>query len=302
MKITGRLAPFSALLVIFSGFIAVGEPIVCQNPGVDSQSETRVVISLSGKKSATVPPLAKSSLLVTDNGKRVPIDDLHSVKDEAFTFSLLVDASATISKITASQIAGAIKLFAALSQKGNRGYLILFRDGLATNDLLLDASSAEQILKHEDSRAQSTAIYDAISHAVKIQLSSPGQTRPDRRAIFLMTDGGDNASHVSLPDTIAMLQREGVTVFCIDTPTDAKEAEKARELHTLRALSHETGGEMVTLDDRGSFVSQLLDVIENQYIVSFSATPEKHQGLHSLEVKSASKDIKISAPTHFLAP
>ena len=268
----------------------------------DSQTDVHVLITISDRNGAPVAAPVTTNFLVLDNRRPTEIRDVQSLKNEPLIFSLLVDASGSMKGKSSSQIAGATKLFAALTGQNNHGYLILFRDGVVSSDQFVDPAIAEMLLRRNDGRAESTGIFDAIYHAVTKQLALPENLAHARRAIFVVSDGSDNASHISLADTLTLLQRKGITVFCIDVPTEARESEKARGLRTLRALSRETGGDVTSLDESGAFVSRLLNSVASQYVLSFPAAPENRHELHSLEVKSLLKNIKVSAPAHFLAP
>jgi VWFA-related protein len=266
-----------------------------------SQTDAHVLITISNKNGGPVSTVLTSDLLVLDNRRPIEIKDIQSLKNEPLVFSLLVDASASMKSSSALQIAGAIKIFAALSAQNNHGYLILFRNGVVTSDQFIDPAAAEALLKRGDERAGSTGLYDAINHAVTKQLALPDHSTHPRRAIFVLSDGSDNASHISLADTLTLVQREGIPVFCIDVPTEAKESEKTRGLHALRDLSRQTGGDLTTLDGSRAFISRLLNSVDCQYVLSFSTSPEGRHEIHSLEVKSLSKDLKVAAPARFLA-
>jgi Mg-chelatase subunit ChlD len=302
MRITGLGFLIDALLpIIFFGAVAQE---AAQTPSADtptaashnSQPEAQVLVTILSNGGGPLTAPAKNDFLIRDDQHSVEVYELRSVKNDPLIFSLLVDASGSVKSTKLSQIAGAITLFKALSKQGNRGYLILFRDEVATNDKLVDALTAEQILNHEDSRRGTTALYDAIVHAALKQLTLAKSYPSSRRAIFLFSDGGDNASLNSLKHTLTVLQREGIPVFPIGM---SSEKPSKQELANLLALSQNTGGDMVSLDESGGFVSRVLEYIDNQYLLSFSALPEKRKRLHSLEVKSVSKDITISAPSHY---
>jgi VWFA-related protein len=290
------------LPTIFFGTVAQGASQTpnANTPTADShnsQPEAKVLVTIVNRNGGPLPAPARSDFIVQDERHSVEVNELRSVKDEPLIFSLLVDASGSVQGARLSQIARAITLFKALSKQGNRGYLVLFRDEVATNDKLVDARTAEHILNHEDSRRGATALYDAIVHATSKQLSLAKNYPSSRRAIFLFSDGGDNTSRNSLEHTLTVCQREGIPVFPIGM--SSRKSSK-QELANLRALSKNTGGDMVSLDESGGFVARVLEYIDNQYLLSFSAFPEKREKLHSLEVKSVSKDIAISAPTHYL--
>src|ERR1700678_3129788 len=254
-----------------------------------SQTDARVLITISDKNGGPVSTPLTSDLLVLDNRRAIEIKDIQSLKNEPLIFSLLVDASASMKSSSALQIAGAIKLFAELSAQNNHGYLILFRNGVVTSDQFIDPASAEALLKRGAERADSTGLYDAINHAVTKQLALPENSTRRRRAIFVMSDGSDNASHITLGDTLTLVQREGIPVFCIDVPTEAKESEKTRGLHALRDLSRQTGGDLTTLDGSSASISRLLNSVDCQFVLNFSTAPEGRHEMHSLEVKSLSK-------------
>lgn len=151
-----------------------------QSPSTDSpaaasdnpQSEAHVLVTIVSKGGSALPaPPAKSDFLVRDDQYLIEVHDLRSVKDEPLTFSLLVDTSGSTQNTRHSQIAGAVRLFKALSKQGNRGYLILFRDEVDANDRIVDAGTAEKTLNHGDSRRGPTALLDAVLHAASNQLS-----------------------------------------------------------------------------------------------------------------------------------
>jgi VWFA-related protein len=303
MRITRRSFLDGVLLaVIFFGAViqgssqaqSAGAPTAASN---NQQLEAQVLITLVTKSGSPAPAPAKSDFLVRDDQHSVEVHELRSVKDEPLVFSMLVDASGSGQSTRRAQIAGAIELFKALSKRGNRGYLILFRDEVATNDKTIDAGTAEKILNHEDSRRGSTALYDAIVHAASKQLTLTKNYPTPRRAIFLFSDGGDNTSRDSLDPTLKVLEREGIPVFPI---VPSSKNPSRQDLANLYALSKNTGGCVAFLDEPGDFVSHVLEYVDNQYLLSFSMSPQKREKLHSLEVKSVAKEIEVSAPTHYL--
>jgi len=99
----------------------------------------------------------------------------------------------------------------------NHGYLILFKSEIATNDRFVGTLAVEEILRRfpPQSRSGGTALYDAIIHAAKEQLSSTKIPRNSRRAIFILSDGGDNTSHKSLEQTLKLVRNDAIPIFSI---------------------------------------------------------------------------------------
>jgi len=264
-----------------------------------SEREAHVLITIARKSGGPLSTPEKTDVLVSDDEHSVAVSELRSVKDEPLTFSLLVDASGSSHDTTAAQIKGAIALFRALSGGKNGGYLVLFRDEVFTNNQILNAQTAEQILTQQDSRRGSTALFDAVVHAATKQLAAVEYSPSARRAIFLLSDGGDNVSRSNLEQTLVVLQREGIQLFAVVTPSSKPDK---RSIESLRSLSEKTGGGLVSLDKAGEFVSLLLSRIDNQYVASFPVDSAKPHKLHSLKIKSIANDIELSAPARYLAP
>jgi VWFA-related protein len=304
MRTITLIALFGFLLsAIFFGVIATESAqslatTTPASPSDKSQSNAQVLVTIVGKAGSSVLKPSSGDFLVLDDNHPVEVRDVRSVKEEPLTFSLLVDASGSRQSASHSQTSGAAKLFKALSNQNSRGYLILFRVEVASDDKPIDADTAEKLLIHEDSRRGATSLFDAIVHAASNQLTLAKSHTSARRAIFVFSDGGDNTSLNSLEQTIRVLQRECIPVFPI--VMNSKNPDK-RGLTILRALARNTGGDLVAFDESGDFVSRVLGYIDSQYILSFSMFPEKYDKPHSLEIKSVSGDVEMSSPTKYVA-
>jgi VWFA-related protein len=79
-----------------------------------------------------------------------------------------------------------------------------------------------------------TALYDAVAEGLlHLEL---GQW--DKKALIIVSDGGDNASQQKFSQVLALAQRSQVVIYCIGL-VDAMEEE---DPGVLRRLSKETGG------------------------------------------------------------
>ncbi len=283
-------------------------PVKAQKPDSSSVNappiETpaaHVVITVASKLAN--PVLVKDDPLVRDNKHPVQVIGLRSLRDAPLTFSVLVDSSGSTRDTARTQIKAATELFKSVSGRGGAGYLVLFRDAVSTEDRILDAQTAERILNTPGDRAGSTAVFDAIVHAAEKQLGAANNSPSGRRAIFLFSDGADNASHNTLDRTLATLQREGIQLVPIWMHSDEfSKKERKRTVANLLALSEGTGGYIETSDRPDQIVAHLLGMLHSQYELSFLAETGKANELHSIEVKALSKDITILAPTKYPSP
>jgi VWFA-related protein len=320
MRVTRPILLVSvALAIVFFNFHEVSAPRALGFPrsfrtaadSDDSQPDVQVLITIASKRGDQVPPPATSKLSVRVDKREAEVTGLRSVKNEPLIFSLLVDGSGSLHVVRKSQTAGAIRLFKALSKQGNRGYLIVFRsqDGVDMKDHVVDAITAERVLEENTDRRGSTKLYDAIAHAVRGQLTAESNRGASRRAVFVFTDGGDNNSENTFGEALTLLQREGIPLFAISTPAKTKnqmnsyeKVEAKKSLEILGSLSRNTGGELTALDEPGDFVSEILANLDSQYVLSFRPVSAEGRGLHSLQVKSSSKDFRISAPSSYFTP
>jgi hypothetical protein len=237
----------------------------------------------------------------------VEIEEIRSLKNSRLFFSVLLDISGSSKQFADQQVAAATRLFSDLSTGDNHGYLILFKSEIATSDRSLGTPSVEEILRRfpPQSRSGGTGLYDAIIHAATEQLSSTKIPRNSRRAIFILSDGGDNTSHKSLEQTLKIVQNEGIPIFSIgfsrdkgsDSPRELK-----RDLETLKTLSDSTGGLVTFLDQPGDPVQHAAYLIDGQCLMLFKAPMLKPNKSYALKIESSLKEIHVLAPTEYFLP
>jgi Mg-chelatase subunit ChlD len=141
-----------------------------------------------------------------------------------------------------------------------------------------------------------TAVYDAIEQTCKQKLSRSGNPANARRVILLISDGEDNQSHVTHIKAEETALEEGVSVFSIVTrgPMGGP-----RGASFMKEVSQRTGG-FVTDKDLKRAVPILLAAIQAQWAVTVVPTTSPDRRLHSMHIKYAQKDVRISAPSELL--
>ncbi len=219
-------------------------------------------------------------------------------------FALLVDASNSESKQAESIREAVLQLFQGLLEQGNEGYLILFNEQVITSGKPLQLSEVGKAFESGMRQALDcvkpcggTAINDAIAFASQKLLDKHGNPEAPRRAIFLITDGEDNASKNNLSETLDIANGEGVAIFCLQTGTSEMGRIEGRyaRLH-LELASLETGGQNFRPERVEDGVALLLNAIHKQWILGVVPHQVPDQKLHSLSIKSSEKNVQISAP------
>jgi VWFA-related protein len=134
-----------------------------------------------------------------------------------------------------------------------------------------------------------TALYDAVV-ATSDELRK--HAKLEKKVIFVVTDGEDNASRESLEQAVRHLQEEnGPTVYAIGLLGEEK-ARKARR--ALEVMSEKTGGLAFlpkTLDEVDAISRTVAHDIRNQYTLGYKpTTPTSAGGYRQVKVDAKAKD------------
>jgi len=307
----------TGLMAFFGAFVAINCSAQVSLQSGDSPSQisaspttettAQVLFTLSDDAGNPAPVPTRDSLRLSIDKRPVAIEEIRSLKTSPLFFSVLLDVSGSSKKFAEQQAAAAIRLFGDLSKGENHGYLILFKSEIATNDRFLGTSAVEEILRRfpPQSRSGGTALYDAIIHADKEQLSSTKIPRNSRRAIFILSDGGDNTSHRSLEQTLKLVRNDAIPIFSIgfshdkgsDSPRELK-----RDFEILKTLSHSTGGLVTFLDEPGDPVHRAMYLIDGQCLMLFKPPTLKPNKSYALKIDSSIKEINVLAPSEYFMP
>src|SRR5262249_9351703 len=148
-------------------------------------------------------------------------------------------------------------------------------------DFTSDIKKLQAALEHVESRG-GTALYDAVVASADELLKSPLQ----RKVLFVVTDGEDDASQESLEEAVQKLQREsGPVVYAIGLLGEEKNRRARRALETM---ADRTGGIAFfppTLAEVDQISSTIARDIRNQYTISYQpSTPKNVSGFRNIHV------------------
>ena len=285
-------------LLLFSAVSSQGQTAVqgTQPPPNDKPS-VQVFLTTSDKHGSPAT-LGQSELSVFVDKQLAHINKLRSAKNDALLFAVLVDTSKSDADSADLIRKAALKIFQTLSTDGNQGYLVLFNVSVAISARPLQLSEVRSLLDGA-TFGGGTALYDAIAQACVQKLSRSGNPDTPRRAILLISDGEDNQSHITHTNAEAVVEKEGVAVFSLVTSSSLA---GLRGGQFLKEVSHGTGGQAVSVKNLADGVALLLTAIEDQWALSFVPDQFLDQKLHSLDIKSSQKDVRVSAPAHIVVP
>ena len=116
--------------------------------------------------------------------------------------------------------------------------------------------------------------------------------RLDKKVLFVVTDGEDNASSESLEQAVKQLQEEdGPSVYAIGVLGDEEHPKRARK--ALEIIAQRTGGMAFfpkTLDEVDAISKTIAHDIRNQYTIGYKPTnPKGAGGFRQIRVEAKAK-------------
>ena len=152
-----------------------------------------------------------------------------------------------------------------------------------------------------------TSLHDAIAETARRVGAREGR----RRAVIVMTDGADNASHLKPADVSGIASAIDVPVYIfgivpsIDNPSEEASTHAAGSTAfegPLADLAAWTGGHVFiasTPGQRSVAARQIIDELRHQYVIAFESGGRP--GWHPLVVRARNKDLTVRARSGYIA-
>jgi Ca-activated chloride channel family protein len=217
--------------------------------------------------------------------KRLQDLALFQREDTPVSVGLIVDHSGSM-ELKLPNVITAISAFAHSGNPEDEMFVVDFNDNVViepldgkpfTNNSVELGRAVEAVSAHGR-----TALYDAVAEGLNhLQLS-----HLQRKALIVISDGGDNASHCKRSDILALARQSQVMIYSIILED---EFTKEQDPKVLRQLSEDTGGVAFFPESQQSVVdssAQIAMDLRDQYVLGF--VPEKHASrnlFHKVQVK-----------------
>ncbi|HTS63016.1 MAG TPA: VWA domain-containing protein [Candidatus Acidoferrales bacterium] len=206
-----------------------------------------------------------------------------AMDDEPVAVGLVFDTSGSMgAKLVRSRMAAS--QFFRISNPEDEFFLVEFDDAphLRTS-LTHDTGTIENQLTFSRSHG-STALLDAIYLALHEMKNS----KKNKKALLLITDGGDNHSRYSEREVTNLVRESDVLIYSIGVFGGGNSPEEAGGPGLLRHISEQTGGRLFE-----AVASELPDVakkigieLRNRYILAYSPKNQQRDGkYHRILVK-----------------
>lgn len=268
--------------------------------------ETALVVlpvRVTGENGDFVSGLSQDQFRVYEDGRLQPVT-LFRQEDTPVTVGLVVDHSRSMGP-KLGDVAAAVSAFAKSSNPEDEMFVVDFSDKVSVE---LPGGKPFTSSPEELARAVSavsargmTALYDAIAEGLNhVQLG-----RSEKKALLIVSDGGDNASGRKYADILELARRSQAVIYAIVLVGGQEEENPG----ILRRLCKDTGG-LAFFPTQSQSVSDITAIIardlRQQYTLAFTPArnvQDSYRKLH-VEVKAPGRG-KLQVRTragYFAAP
>jgi len=210
-------------------------------PEFTVRSDVRLVVldvSVKDRRGRFVPDLAKDNFAVFEDGKTQPIT-VFAHDDVPVTVGILVDESFSM-KPKRAEVLAAAEAFIRESNPHDEIFVLNFNDrvrrGLPPQiSFSSDLDQLRAALERGVPEGK-TALYDAVEEGLE-QLKLG---RHEKKALVLISDGGDNTSTHSRREMVSLVEERPATIYTIGIYDDD---DPDRTPGLLRQLAEISGGE-----------------------------------------------------------
>jgi Ca-activated chloride channel family protein len=241
-----------------------------------------IPVTVNDPLNRPVSGLEKENFRVFDEKVQQTIASF-AMDDEPIAAGLVFDTSGSMGdKLQRSRMAAAV--FFKIADPEDEFFLVEFdSQPRLVVPLTRDTGRIEQELTFSRSRG-STALLDAIYMA----LQQMHKSQKNKKALLIISDGGDNNSRYTVKEVQTLIQESDVLIYAIGVFGGGSTPEEAGGPGLLAHIAEQTGGRMFFANP-----AELPDVakkigieLRNRYILGFSPENQMHDGkYHHVMVK-----------------
>jgi VWFA-related protein len=289
-----------------------------------------VVFTVKDKAGSLIPHLTKDDCTVSEDKAPQTLKNFVAETHLPLTLGILLDTSGSQQRVLSlEQDVGSQFLERVLKAK-DEAFLLSFDVNV---DLLQDLTNSPRLLARAMSKAEintaggngaagipgagggtvpaigkpkGTLLYDAV-YLAATQLMNQ---ETGRKAMILLTDGGDQGSRTKINEAIAAAQKSNVAVYVILIA----DRDFYRELgysgfSAMKKITEETGGRLIDVGNNGKKLEaafqQIEDELRTQYMASYTSTNTKQDGAFrrlSVECRGDGMKVQVRKGYYAIAP
>jgi len=268
------------LLLLALSLLLTASPVCSESlagkRSTPAQDQTKIAVSSSlvllpvnvtDSRGAFVAGLKQEDFHVLEDGQLQNLT-VFDERDTPVAVGLIVDHSRSM-RAKLRGVAAAITAFAHSSNPQDQMFVVDFNDDVSV-ELMKgkafsnDPEELEEALNAVSARGR-TALYDAVSEGLRhLQYS-----HLEKKALIIISDGGDNASHLKYPQVLAEARQSQAVIYSIALLGSDNEEENP---NLLKPLCKDTGG-IAYFPARGETVATVSAAIardlREQYMIGY---------------------------------
>jgi Ca-activated chloride channel homolog len=271
-------------LVLACGTLAVAAPQQPdRRPTISVETDLVLLpVTVVDNHGVFVPGLAQEHFTVYDNGTPQPVQFFTSEETPA-TIGLVIDSSSSM-RTRRDGVTAAATAFASVSHPLDELFTVNFNEavwlGLPPAVVFAnDINELHRALAAAPARGM-TALYDAVIAALDhLQRGSR-----DRKALIVVSDGGDNASVQTLNTALERARRTNTVIYAVIL-LDPDDVEARPQI--MKKLARETGGEAFVpkqATDMMEAFTRIAREIRSGYTIGFSPPASPDGSFRSIRV------------------
>jgi Ca-activated chloride channel homolog len=273
------LVPLLFVLAAASGLSRLRAPAANDPKSQVLRSEADLVVlpvTVTDHKGNLIPELTQGDFRVFENGRPQTIS-YFAHNDVPVTVGLVIDSSGSM-RPNRDEVAQAAKDLLISSNARDEFFVVNFNESVSfglppivpfTNDV---AQLQQGVLSGPS--AGMTALYDATSLA----LNHLAMATNDKKALIVISDGGDNASHKNFRQLLDSAQHSDAIVYTIGI---ISELESDVNPGVLRTLAGATGGDAYfpkSAADLPGICQHIARELREQYTIGYISANPTHDG------------------------
>ena len=248
------------------------------------RSDTTLVlipVSVTDKLNRFVVGLGKEHFKLFEDGKEQKITEF-SGEDAPLSIGILLDTSGSMDmKLNRSR--SAAREFLKTMNEQDEGFLIEFNDGVEMmHGFTNQFAEIDENLNHLKPKGL-TALFDALQTGLR----EMHKAKNPRKALLLISDGGDNHSRYTAEDIATVVRDADVQIYAIgvfepDFKIGRTKEEKSGP-QLLAEIADQTGGRAFparSLDDLPALAAKVGVELRNQYILGYSPSNKERDGTY----------------------
>jgi VWFA-related protein len=260
--------------------------------------------TVTDSKGRPVKGLSKNNFRIIEAGQEQPIQFVRP-EDTPATVGLVIDNSGSMRR-KRSDVIDAALAFAESSNPQDEIFIVNFNErvfmGLPVGmKFTSDLATLRTALANTRAEGK-TALYDGVSAGLKHLQAGTHQ----RKALVVLSDGGDNASGASEKAVLSLAEESNATVYTIEIEDPDDKDQNPKVLEDLARLTAGEAYRAKSLDELPGIWLKIAGGIRDQYTIGYISKNRAHNGtFRNVKVIATGKDgkgLRVLARKGYVAP